>query len=99
MDAALAALRSSDSLKTSDVARKYGVSGSALLSKPIHAKTSSRTRGHESQRMLNENVLGKRVGHVSGRVKTRTHHVVKVGRPSWVMPPWKTLQGSVLDNP
>ena len=53
MDAALADLRSSDGLKISDVAKKHGVTRSAL-SKRVNAKTSSRPRGHESQRKLND---------------------------------------------
>lgn len=53
MDATLADLRSFDSLKISDVAKKHGVARSAL-SKRIHAKTSSRARGYESQRMFND---------------------------------------------
>jgi len=53
MDLALADLRSSDDLKISDVAKKHGVTRSAL-SKRVNAKTSSRARGYESQRMLND---------------------------------------------
>jgi hypothetical protein len=53
MDAALADLRSEDGLKISDVARKHRISRSAL-SKRIHAKTSSKARGYESQRMLSD---------------------------------------------
>jgi transposase-like protein len=53
MDAALSDLKSSDGLKISHIARKHGVTRSAL-SKRVHAKTSSRARGYESQRMLND---------------------------------------------
>jgi transposase-like protein len=53
MDAALADLRSEDGLKISDVARKHRISRSAL-SKRIHAKTPSKARGYESQRMLSD---------------------------------------------
>lgn len=53
MDIALAKLRSSDGLKISDVARKHGLTRSAL-SKRVRAKTSSRARGYESQGMLND---------------------------------------------
>jgi transposase-like protein len=53
MDAALSDLKSSDGLKISHIARKHGVTSSAL-SKRVHAKTSSRARGYESQRMLND---------------------------------------------
>ena len=53
MDAALADLRSSDDPKISEVARKHAVSRSAL-SKRIHAKTSSKARAYESQRMLSD---------------------------------------------
>lgn len=53
MDAALSDLRSSDGLKISSIAEKHGVTRSAL-SKRVHAKTSSRARGYESQRMLND---------------------------------------------
>ena len=53
MDAALSDLRSSDGLKISSIAEKHGVTRPAL-SKRVHAKTSSRARGYESQRMLND---------------------------------------------
>lgn len=53
MDLALAEPRSSDGLKISDIAKKHGVTRSAL-SKRVNAKTSSKARGYESQRMLND---------------------------------------------
>jgi hypothetical protein len=53
MDAALAELRSSDGLEIPDVARRHSVTRSAL-SKRVHARTSVRARGYESQRMLND---------------------------------------------
>lgn len=52
MEAALIDLRSSSSLNIASVARKHGVTRSAL-SKRIHAKTSSLAKGAESRRILN----------------------------------------------
>lgn len=63
MDLALAELRSSDGLKISDVAKKPGVTRSAL-SERFNAKTSSRAQGYESQRVLNDEQEGELINYI-----------------------------------
>ena len=81
MDLALTELRSSDSLKISDVAKKHGVTRSALSKrvKRVNTKTSLKARGYESQRMLNdkqEEELIKYIHHLCDRCLLPTPKIV-----------------------